>query len=247
MSDEKYETNANIWTDSIEKVLKNMGESCEGYKWMNIFAARKSSFRYNLLMYSLLFFGPVSGILSTLISPDNKQQLKTIQIFITIFSFVSGVISAIIKFSKFEQKSSSHKNIASRYASLESNIRRQLSLHRKERVNAGNYLEWSSKLFDELFSTTPLLSDDIYDKWVIFAKENGLIIPEKFGQTIEIIDTPESEDITVININNGDENIKQEGINTIKRKRAEAHNSIINFDLSTDAAMQYELRRLKDV
>lgn len=258
---EKFHTVTSRWSDSIENVIKSVGESCEGYKWMNIFAAKKASKSYNTLMYSLIFIGPIAGIFSTISTVDNERS-PTIQILVTVFSFLSGVLSAIIKFSKFEQKTSSHKNMAAKYASLEGNIRRQLSLYRNERVNAGDYLEWVTISFDDLFVSNPLMSDSIYQKWVEFAKKNGLIIPKQIGQIIEIEDNEDHishlANVGKIDINksDSDETINEDkveivvkGTNTIKREKKKRQREAVYTPTSelnkfTDKAMKYELSRL---
>lgn len=260
--DEKthFHTVTSTWTESIEKVIKDIGESCEGYKWMNIFAAKKTSRIYNILMYTLIFMGPLSGVLSTMSTVDEKDNSKTIQIIVTILSFISGVISTVIKFSRFEQKSISHKTVASKYASLEGNIRRQLSLYRDERVNAGNYLEWVSISFDDLFISTPLISDEIYQKWVEFAKQNGLHIPEQLGNTIEVAEVSHLNNIGKIGINKSESvqdlrnsehspfEVVIQGKDTMKRQRerGETCNTIHDLNRFADKAMQYEMKRLQN-
>lgn len=271
--EKRFHTVTSRWSESVEKVIKGIGESCEGYKWMNIFAAKKASTRYNYFMYTLIFIGPVSGILSTLSIADGNEDSKTIQILVTIFSFVSGVISAIIKFSKFEQKSTSHKTIAARYASLEGNVRRQLSLYRNERVNAGDYLEWVSTSFENLFSSTPLMPDDIYQEWVTFAEKNGLVIPKKLGMTIDIEVSEHVEHLAHVgeigvnkNVSTDSSSEEQtrsverqetsptidvvvQGTGTMKRNKHQRDRSVIynstpDLNRYTDSAMQYEMRRL---
>ncbi|MFH7416703.1 hypothetical protein, partial [Pseudomonas syringae group genomosp. 7] len=85
--------------------------------------------KYNILMYFVICGTTICGILSASI-PD--EYASVIQVILTTGTFSMGLASAIIKFSKFEQKALSHKNIAAKFASLEANIRRQLSLDRNE-------------------------------------------------------------------------------------------------------------------
>uniref|UniRef100_A0A6C0EJZ2 VP11 n=1 Tax=viral metagenome TaxID=1070528 RepID=A0A6C0EJZ2_9ZZZZ len=264
-SERRFPTVTSVWSENIEKVIKTIGESCEGYKWMNIFAAKKASTRHNILMYALIFIGPISGVLSTVLSVNQEDGSATLQILVIIFSFLSGVISAIIKFSKYEQKTTSYKSIAAKYASLEGNVRRQLSLYRSERVNAGDYLDWVSTSFDDLFSSTPLIPEDIYKKWVEFAKTNGLEIPKRLGQTIQIADEEHIthlSNVGEIGVNTGSARdramtapnpatdtfeVVVQGSGTIqknKRKRSIMYNSTAELNRYTDSAMQYELRRL---
>lgn len=164
------------WSDNIEQVLFDIGDSCQGYKWMNIFSAQRENLKYNVLMYVLIFGTAICGVLSTISSQEYQNVLN---IFVTTGTFMSSLASSIIKFGKMEQKSISHKNLAGKFASLEANIRRQLSLNVNERENAGQYLDYVSKSFDELFASTPLMPDAIYNKWIVFAKSKNLKIPKE--------------------------------------------------------------------
>lgn len=239
---ELFHTTTSVWSPTVEKVIKDIGESCEGYKWMNIFAAKEASSKYNMLIYTLIVIGPVTGILNT-----TNANSETLNILITVFSFFSGLLSTIIKFSKFDTKTSSHKAIAAKYASLEANIRRQLSLHRDERVNAGSYLEWVSKSYEDLFASTPLMSNHIYEKWVDFAKINNLNIPKPLGSTIEIEEADHIAKLTTVGeipIYNHIEVVIQ-GTGTMKRKpRTEAYNPTVDLNTYTDKSMQYEMARM---
>lgn len=157
METDRFKLSSSKWTENIEKTLQEISQDCRKYKLLNIFAARKNEKKYNLLMYSSIVLGPITGILS-IVSSQNEAIFSTL---ITVYSFFSGVLSAVIKYSGFGEKALTHKTIASKYASLESNIKRQLSLAREERTEAGEYLEWITLSYDELYSSSPLISDDI--------------------------------------------------------------------------------------
>lgn len=215
METDKKETK---WNDNIENTLKEIGDACIGYKWMNIFAARRNEKKYNYLMYCSIVLGPLAGILSTF-STDNN----TTQIFVTIFSFMSGVFSSIIKFSEFGEKALSYKNVATKYASLETNIRTQLSLAREDRVIPTEYLEWISSAFDDLFSMSPLISEDIYNDWLLFAKQNNLSIPKEIGYS----KIAQLTAVKTIEIN----------------KDSHSNLDASNLSKYSDGKMQYEMKR----
>jgi hypothetical protein len=171
--EEKFQVTTSIWSENIENVLREIQDNCQGYKIMNIEAATSSAKRYNLVLYTLIATGPIAGILSA-VSVIYDDYAKGIQIVVSIFSFIAGAISSIIKYSKLEQKIASYKTIATKYASLEGNIQRQLSLDRQDRVNAGEYLQWISNSFDDLFNSTPLMPNDVYQKWLKIAEKKKI-------------------------------------------------------------------------
>lgn len=262
MSEEEksFHTVTTHWTDKIEKTLKEIGESCTGYKWMNIYAAKKTLRKYNILMYSSIIIGPISGVLSA-VAGKYEDYSDRLNIIITIFGFLSGVVSALIKFSKLGDKSTSYKSVAAKYASLEGNIRRQLSLIREDRVNPGEYLEYISKSFDDLFTSAPLLSENIYQEWVSYASKNGLTIPKELGKMIgdnddenkiqklcsldkisintdrksEIMETPKFEIII-------DKESTTKPLTPSKRENIYQQNT--EFNEYSDGKMKYEMARL---
>jgi hypothetical protein len=141
---------------------------------------------------------------------------------------------------------------ASKYTSLESNIRRQLILYRENRQNAAQYLEWIGNSFDDLFTGSPLVTDIIYNEYIKIAKENGLVIPDEY--VININDhykkkkINEIKDVSIININTDLENN-----NNINDGKVDDHikeniiNNLSHFpDINkfSDNMMNYELQRM---
>lgn len=224
-------TQTSVWTENIIEVLKNIGDSCQGYKWMCMSAAEQATLRYNILMYILITIGPVSGILSAIATQADYGI--SIHILVTIFSFLAGVLSTIIKFSKLEQTSASCKSLAAKYASLEGNIIRQLSLSPQDRVNAGKYLEWVSTSYDELFSSAPLLPDKVYEKWAKESTENKPVKPPENIPNISLNVQPQ---ITVRNT----DSIRLKNAKTAKQDEFQA-----DLNKYTDGQMKYQLSRLR--
>lgn len=201
------------WDEDIENSVKEIGEKAKGYKIMHIQEAHRISRQYKWLMYSGIFLGPIAGLLSgigAIINPSSGPIEWPISA--ACAGFISGIVVAVTKFGKFEEKSSHHKLAASKYTSLESNVRRQLVLCRRERVNAAKYLEWIGNSFDDLFLASPLVASSIYTEYVKVAKENGLTVPDEYQLTINVNERyqlqkfNEMKDSSVININ---ENIRE--------------------------------------
>ncbi len=183
--DNDFPTTTSLWSDEIEKVLSDIGESCQNYKILCSNASQQDTLKYDFLMYTLLAIGPVTGSLSAF-SVSKPQHTDELQIVITIFSMLGAIFSAIIKFSKFDQRATLYKTMASKYASLEGNIRRQMSLARKERVNAGKYLEWISTSYDELFASTPILHEDITKENIVIATNKSVTNPQERTDTFKV-------------------------------------------------------------
>lgn len=187
--DKKSERNIQTvsWDEGIEKRVKEIGEKAKGYKIMHIQEAHRISTRYNWLMYSGIILGPLAGLLSGIGAIINPSSTPVeFPVAAACAGFISGIVVTVTKFGKFEEKSSHHKLAASKYTSLESNVRRQLILCRTDRVNAAKYLEWIGNSFDDLFLASPLVARSIYNEYVQIAKENGMTVPDEYQLTINV-------------------------------------------------------------
>jgi hypothetical protein len=254
-----------LWDDVIENNAISIGEKAKGYKIMHMKSSRHISKIYNILMYSGIVLGPLSGLLSGIGTIINPETDITIPLIASCVGFVSGILVATTKFGKFEQKSSAHKIAASKYTSLESNIRRQLAIPKKARINPVEYMEYIGNSFDELFLASPLINSDIYNNYVKVAKKHGINVPDEYKITINISDKFQTEklaelkDVSNIKSNNSEENntksSSEEEIHKLNRQstKIKGKNNIrrstnmCNFnDINTfsDGKMDYELKRM---
>jgi len=155
------------WNSKIEKVVKLIEKQCRLYKKMHNEFSISNSEKYSWFMISAIAFTPISGVvlsIGTILCKD-LQDMYIYNITATLLSFLSGILITIIKFNKYDEISYSHKTSASRYISLEENIKRQLLLYEKDRINATEYLNWLSKSFDELFDSAPNFDSSTLKKY----------------------------------------------------------------------------------
>jgi hypothetical protein len=255
---DKYNEKLSHWNEKIEQTAKEIGDMSKSYKLMHINTAQRADYNYNKYMYLSLTLGPATGMLSgcSLFTEEDIKQIFLI--IVTFLSFFAGIISAIIKFSKFDEETTSNKLAAARYTSLESNVRRQLTLYRKDRVPAVEYIEWLNKSFEELFMASPLVPEDIFNKYAKKAKKIGIIVPKKYEKTIKINEKYQTQKIFEIT-NDDDINVNTEeeqkfiekaeepikGEKIIKRTKTMSQYPFLGeFD---DKLMNYEMRRFMGI
>jgi hypothetical protein len=154
-----------IWNEKTEKVIIDIQNACKDYKYMHVEACKTASRKYDITMYIIIALGPISSILASTYDTSlrcNSESNQIVQIFL---SLISGVLSAIIKFSKFEHQATVHRATSLKFASLENNIKRQLTLLPEDRQSADKYLEWVTHSFDELFNSSPIIVETVFKKW----------------------------------------------------------------------------------
>lgn len=250
------------WNGNMEQNVRVIGEKSKGYKIMHIKESRQISLKYDVLMYAGIFLGPMACLLSGIGATLNPDAPTTFPIISACVAFVSGITVAITKYGKFEERSSHHKLAASKYTSLESNIRRQLSLCRTDRIHSVEYLEWVGNSFDDLFLASPLVAKNIYENYIKLAKEHGITIPDEYGITINVDSDYqqkkilELKDASVIGVNDGVEAGKTnsrisrthsdietfKGDNEIRRTQSMSHYPELNK--FSDGRMEYEMQRM---
>ena len=261
------------WNSKIEKDVKEIGEKSKGYKIMHVKESRVMSQRHRLLMYSGIVLGPIAGLLSGIGAILNPDAPVKFPIASACVAFISGIVIAITKYGKFEEKSSHHKIAASKYTGIESNVRRQLVLCKTDRINAAKYLEYVGGNFDDLFLASPLISKNIYEEYSKIANSNGIVIPDEYGLTIKVDEMyqkkkfNEMKNVSSINVNNTSissefqkeqltkkpdtkSNIKRfisgdENVGCNKEiKRSGTFNLLPELNKYSDARMEYEMQRM---
>jgi hypothetical protein len=170
----EYSDNTTTWNDNLESMVKNIGEMSKIYKMMHVHTAQRCNNMYNRYMYLSICIGPMTGLLSSVSPMFDEDTIKYVNITITFLSFFSGILATIIKFGKFDEECSANKLAASRYTTLESNVNRQLSLYRKDRISAKEYVEWLTKSYDELFLASPLVPQEISKIYIDKADKEGI-------------------------------------------------------------------------
>lgn len=248
------------WNDKLESSAKNIGESAKGYKLMHIAEAQKAHKIYNRLMILGIVLGPVAGLLSSLNASMHPETDSIIAIAGTICGCLSGIVVAIVKFGKYDEESTNNKQAAARYTSIESSVRRQLSLYRKDRTSASSYMEWLESKFEELFLSAPLLPPRAYDEYYNIAKKMGLNVPNRYEATISINTEYEDRNAsfnnnTTINVNevssvvnDDNETVRKEPSNSSTDTRTQSRKNNINqlphLNQYSDRMLQYELSRM---
>jgi hypothetical protein len=215
------------WNEKIENNVKEIGEKSKGYKIMHIKQSRKIARTYKYLTYTGILLGPLAGLLSgigAILSPSDDPV--GFPIAATCVGFISGIVVVIIKTGKYEESNANHKLAASKYTSLESNVRRQLDLCRTNRANASKYLEWVGSSFDELFMGSPLVAEKIYNEYVKLAKNHNIVIPDEYGLTIDVNKSYQNNKLTELT------NVSLININ--KKNNLDVHDTTVNIDVKID-------------
>ncbi len=253
----KNETPHVEWNSQLEQSVKALAETGIAYKWMHLESARFFSNLNNILSYSAIVLGPIASALTSInISFDSN----IIPILVIVITLGSGILVSAVKFGKFEEAGHSHKIAAAKYTSLVTNCRRQLSLYRKDRENAAEYLNWYNNSHEEIFSSSPLIIGRIQNQYLKYARENNKTIPDDGdifvadGMLNELCNNNEIEVNNSESQNENEEEAKTPPnslaivINRPNQRQSirnlHSYNPSAALNKFADGKMRYEMRRL---
>lgn len=231
------------WNEKLEQNAKNIGETSAVYKLLHLHSASRSMQIYNLLMIMGICLGPTTGILATIDTILHPDENPTMGIITTLFGMISGITVAIIKFGKYEQTSVANKQAAARYNSIEHNIRRQLSLYRKDRVDAIRYMAWVEQKYEDLFIAAPLLSPERMEQFLHETEAQGITVPNMYATslTINVVTTNSAEDENVNqNTDTQTRCISSVGI----KKEGDTLSVFPELNQCSDRMLAYEMERI---
>ena len=189
------------WNNKLEKVLKVIAKQCENYKNTHQNIALDCEKKYSNLMLTSIIIAPLSGIVSTIGAAVDKDTTMFYYTTVsTVISFATSILVSVIKFSKFDKSNNAHTLAASRYISLGNNIKRQLLLDYRDREPAKEYLEWVIKNFDDLYTSSPMVSNDILNKYDNFIDLYDSETDSEKSKNSDSDDSERTKILTIVNI-----------------------------------------------
>ena len=206
-------------------------------------------------MYATIILSPIAGIIAGIetafLQKDtiNPVVALVFGVIISILTYTVGVLSAIIKFGKFTEKSDAHKSSAAKYTSLETNIRKQLILFRKDREEARSYLNYIIKNSEELYLSSPYIFSSVYSKYCKDALAKGRSIPEQYSKIIDLEQGYQNNMITEmtstkkLKVNNETSPLPETPVKESVFRRNSAFTPVHDLNMFNDSKMKYELQR----
>jgi hypothetical protein len=174
----------NTWNNAIENVARDIGNKALGYKWMHVNSAESLEFYYDKLSYVNIAISPIIAL--GVLAPPTTTKITTIKITLGVLAVLNGITSSLLKFWNNIEKSQAHRYTATRYSSLVSNIRRQLSLPYEDRQDGKIYIEWIAREYDQLVAVGPPIDRRCIKRYTKLAKEKNIPVPEQQGGILAI-------------------------------------------------------------
>jgi hypothetical protein len=174
------------WTDSLENLLKSIGERCSCYSILHRNSEMKFSKYNNYLALPTSILSTITGALSigsdSIFGPNEHAS-----IYIGMISLFTGIISTINSYYGYAKRSENHRLVSIQYNKLFNFINLELSLNRNERMNAKNMLKIIRLEIERLIETSPPIPKQIIDDFnTKYKDENHVEKPPETNGLIEI-------------------------------------------------------------
>lgn len=153
------------WGREHENILIDWADKAMCYRWLHAQANIKFSKLARWFTIPVIIISTVTG---TANFAQDRVPLDFVHFFVMIvgtLNIIAGIISTIQQFLKINELNESHRVISIAWDKFYRNIKIELAKNPKERVPVGQMIKMSKEEFDRLMETSPVLQQDIIDKF----------------------------------------------------------------------------------
>jgi len=154
------ENNEIHWNEQLERIVSNEGERALCYNWLHKQSEKKFNALSIYIALPTIILSTITGsasIGSTSIFPDQLVASMTIG----MISLSVAIFNSVSNYFAWTKRAETHRISALTYGRLHRFVMIELSLPRKERMNAKDTLKMVREQLDRLQETSPPIPDDI--------------------------------------------------------------------------------------
>lgn len=193
----------NGWNNKNEKLCVEIGKQCEKYKLLHEQSIVYYNFLQNLFNILLIIFSTGLSAEITISTSSTHEIIRK------VITYLVNIFTVLQNFIQFPNKIEKHQISLKEYSKIYNDIKYQLCIYRKDRINAEKFLSNIIKKSDDLLIKSPPIS------YFILCKSNintDTLKLEK-NNKIDII-TENSNDFNIITNNNTNNNTNNKTIKT---------------------------------
>jgi len=197
------------YNHSLEHLIAEEAEKCNGYSWLHEHSERYYNIRNTAVTLPTIVLSTLVGFLSGS-SSSIFAEATMASIGIGSVSLFTGVLSTIGTFFSFSKKAEGHRIASIQYSKLGRFLAIELTLPRNERIRAADLLKITKDHIERLIETSPPVRSGIINSFNSKFKDtcgiakpaivNGLHKVEINSKAIAIT-TPPAEDGTAWQLN----------------------------------------------
>ena len=176
------------WTKSTEELLVSWADIALCYTWI----FDKSYRKYNSINYRftipVIVLSTITGTLSmSMNSLLGESKVNTGQVVIGGINIFIGILSTLQNFFRYAQQSELHLSATRDWAKLHRNIKIELSIERKNRKSAAEFVRSARQEYERLLNSRPVIPTAILDDFKRQYRYSDVIKPEVLEKIRHII------------------------------------------------------------
>jgi len=152
------------WNPALEQLIAEEAERCSGSSWLHNECERYFSRLTNFIALPVIILSTANGFLSgssQLIFPDAKVS----SIGIGVASLFTGILSTIGSYFAWAKRTEAHKISSIQYQKIARFLTIELSLPKKERIQAKDILKITRDQIERLMEISPAIPDSILKRY----------------------------------------------------------------------------------
>lgn len=183
------------WNDALETLIAEEAERCIGQSWLHNECEQVFSGRTNWIALPVIIFSTLNGFLS-----GSSQMIfsntTVSSIGIGGVSLFTGVLSTIGSYFAWAKRTEAHRISAIQYQKLSRFLAIELTLPKKERIQAKDILKIMRDQVERLLEISPAIPEFIQDKYrKQFKDVSGVAHPQIIGGLHKVIINKENDDV----------------------------------------------------
>jgi hypothetical protein len=167
------------WNSQIERIIAEQGERALCYAWLHTRAEKLYTQYYNYIAIPTIVLSTIAGTAS-IGSQTLFQDAVASSIGIGAVSLTVGILNTVSTHFGWAKRSEAHRQTAVAFSKIHRFILVELSLPRRERMEATDMLKVTREQLDRLQETSPQIPDSVIQKFKLL-----------FGTTTPELSKPE--------------------------------------------------------
>jgi len=150
----KRRLNEVSWNDSVEKILKSLGEKASGNKSLHFHESQLWETKSNRSQMIIIILSTLCGMVTIA-----NTQFVIFRYIISVLNIGCAILTSLSRFYKPDEKAQIHYNTSHNYGIMHRKLALEMSLSRIDRENADVLCDATRREYDRIQNQAPAVSN----------------------------------------------------------------------------------------
>jgi hypothetical protein len=160
------------WSVEHENILIDWADKAMCYRWMHAQANNKYTKLMRWFTIPVIIISTVTGTANFAQERVPDEYVSWFVMLVGAMNILAGIISTISQFLKINELNESHRVSSISWDKFYRNVKIELAKNPKERIPVGQMIKLSKEEFDRLMETSPVIQNDIIQRFKNTFKHN---------------------------------------------------------------------------